>query len=103
MYNISYTEQLFNTSTQYVRVDVAADMYTSPVSVDISQLEEYTNYTISVTAINEVGNVSISAEVTQMTAIEGIILLYFDITGSAYPLGKWYGGLLFEFGSATLQ
>ena len=79
MYNISYTGQLFNTSTQYVRVDVAADMYTSPVSVDISELEEYTNYTISVSAINEVGDVVISAEVTRMTNISGMILRYFDI------------------------
>ena len=72
MYNISYTGQLFNTTTQYVYVSTT-NVYPAvdPVYFNITGLEEYNNYTISVNAINTVGASDFTVGVIQITNIAG--------------------------------
>ena len=77
MYNISYTGQLFCATIQYVSVNTS-NVYPAvdPVYFNITGLEEYNNYTISVSAINTVGASDFTAEVTQITNIAGNYPMY---------------------------
>ena len=77
MYNISYTGQLFDTTTQYIYVSTS-NVYPAvdPVYLNITGLEEYNNYTISVSAFNTVGASDFTPEVVQITNIAGNYPIY---------------------------
>ena len=75
MYNISYTGQLFCATTEYASVSTA-NVYPAvdPVYFNITGLEEYNNYTISVNAINTVGASDFTAVERQITNIAGLLM-----------------------------
>ena len=74
MYNISYTGQLFDTTTQYVSVSTV-NIYPAvdPVYFNITGLEEYNNYTIQVAAINGAGAGPLSPSIIQLTSQAGML------------------------------
>ena len=56
-YNISYTGEPYNTVTQYKAISIANPIYPAvqSVSINITGLQEYNNYTLSVRVINSAG------------------------------------------------
>ena len=79
-YNISYSGEEFDTDTQFETVPITNPIYpaVTQVSFDLTGLQEYNNYNISVRAINGEGTSAFTAGVIQITAEGG--LLYFDIS-----------------------
>ena len=77
-YNISYTGETFDNITQFVTVNITDPIYpaVAQVSSDLTELQEYNNYTINVSAINRIGTSGFTAGVIQITNEGG--LLYFD-------------------------
>ena len=77
-YNISYTGEVFDTTTQFVTEPITPPIYpaVAQVSFDLIGLQEYNNYNISVSAINGIGSSDFTAGVIQITDEGG--LLYFD-------------------------
>ena len=76
-YKVTYTGQIFDTTTQSETVIVSNAIYPATVetlSVVIAGLEEYNNYTIRVSAVNEIGASPFSDEITQITDIAGLIV-----------------------------
>ena len=76
-YNVTYTGQIFDTITQSETVIVSNAIYPATIetlSVVIAGLEEYNNYTIRVSAVNEIGASPFSDEITQITDIAGLII-----------------------------
>ena len=78
-YNISYTGETFDNITQFVTVPISNPIYPAVTQVfsDLTGLQEYNNYTISVSAINSIGSSGFTVGVIQITD-EGSSL-YFDI------------------------
>ena len=68
-YNISYTGEIFYTDTQFVTVNITNRIYpaVAQVSFNLTGLQEYNNYTISVSAINGEGSSEFTAGVIQIT------------------------------------
>ena len=68
-YNISYTGELFDTVTRFATVPITNQIYpaVTQVSFDLTGLQEYNNYTISVRAINGVGSSEFTTGVIQIT------------------------------------
>ena len=56
-YNISYTGEPYNTVTQYKAIPIANPIYPAvqSMSINITGLQEYNNYTLSVRVINSAG------------------------------------------------
>ncbi|KAI6660282.1 Protein sidekick-1-like isoform X8 [Oopsacas minuta] len=71
MYNISYTGEIFDTNTQFVMVNAPNSNYPADtqISVNLTGLQEYNNYTISVRAINVAGTSEYTDDVVQLTDI----------------------------------
>ncbi|KAI6658157.1 Phosphatidylinositol phosphatase PTPRQ-like isoform X2, partial [Oopsacas minuta] len=69
MYNISYTGEIFDTNTQFVMVNAPNSNYPAEtqISVDLTGLQEYNNYTIGVRAINVAGTSEYTDGVVQLT------------------------------------
>ena len=78
LYNISYTGEIFDTVSQFVNVSFTNPTYPAvdPVSVNITGLQEYNNYTIRVRAINGIGGSDFSAGVIQITDEAGEVSLF---------------------------
>ena len=74
-YNFSYTGEIFDTVTQFEAITIPNPIYPAvgPISVNITGLQEYNNYTISVRALNVQGSSSSSPQVVQLTDISGKI------------------------------
>ena len=75
-YNISYTGEIFDTDTQFVTVPISNPIYpaVAEVSFNLTKLQEYNNYNISVRAINGEGSSEFTAGVIQITDEAGMIL-----------------------------
>ena len=75
-YNISYTGELFVTDTQFAFVNITNRIYpaVTEVSSDLTGLQEYNNYTISVRAINGEGSSEFTTGVIEITDEAGEIL-----------------------------
>ncbi|KAI6653158.1 hypothetical protein LOD99_11506, partial [Oopsacas minuta] len=73
MYNISYTGEIFDNNTQFVMVNAPNSNYPAEteISVNLTELQEYNNYTISVRAINVEGTSEYTNGVVQLTDIAG--------------------------------
>ena len=68
-YKFSYTGEIFDTVTQFEAITIPNPIYPAvgPISVNITGLQEYNNYTISVRAINGEGASQYTAEIVQIT------------------------------------
>ena len=68
-YNINYTGEIFDTDTRFVNVPITNPIYPADaqVSFDLTELQEYNNYTIRVSAINGIGSSEFTAGVIQIT------------------------------------
>ena len=68
-YNFSYTGEIFDIITQFKRIALTNPIYpaVAPISVNITGLQEYNNYTISVRAINGEGTSEYTVGVVQQT------------------------------------
>ena len=68
-YNISYTGELFDTNTQFAFFNITNRIYpaVTQVSFDLTELQEYNNYTISVSATNSEGVSAFTAGVIWRT------------------------------------
>ena len=75
VYNVSYTGQTFETNIQFQTVNTSNAIYpaTATVSVTITGLEEYNNYTIGVSANNVEGASEFSTGVIEITDIAGLV------------------------------
>ena len=74
-YNVTYTGQTFDTVTQFVIVNVTNAVYPSTIetfSANLTELDEYNNYTIRVSAINGIGAGPFSDGIIQITNIAGL-------------------------------
>ena len=74
-YNISYTGETFETDTQFVTINITNPIYPAEAqeSYDLTGLQEYNNYTISVRAINGEGSSEFTTGVIQITNEAGRI------------------------------
>ena len=71
-YNVSYIGQTFDTTTQFVTVNVTNAIYPSTVetlSVNLTGLQEHDNYTVRVSAVNQIGASPFSDGIIQITDI----------------------------------
>ena len=68
-FNISYTGDPFQTQTQTMDVPISPTIYplSSMLCVNLINLEENNNYTITVEAVNSIGNGTESAGVIELT------------------------------------
>ena len=76
-YNVTYIGQTFDTTTQFVIVSVSNAIYPATVetlSVNLIGLQEYNNYTVRVSAINQIGASPFSDGIIQITDIAGMLL-----------------------------
>ena len=73
-YNISYTGEIFDNTTQFVTEPISPPIYPAvgQVSFDLTGLQEYNNYNISVSAINGIGSSEFTAGVIQITDEAGM-------------------------------
>ena len=84
-YNVTYIGQTFDTTTQFAIVNVSNAIYPATVetlSVNLIGLQEYNNYTVRVSAINQIGASQFSDGVIQITDIAGLLIglyIYFGI------------------------
>ena len=70
VYNISYRGQMFDTITQYFIIN--RTILSAPVTVNITGLQEYTNYSIKISSIDGVIEANkFSVEISQMTESAG--------------------------------
>ena len=69
---------MFDTYTQFVTVPISNPIYpaVTQVSFDLTELQEYNDYTIRVSAVNRVGTSEFTAVVIQMTNEGGLLYLY---------------------------
>ena len=77
-YNVTYIGQTFDTTTQFVTVNVTNAIYPSTVeilSVNLTGLQEYNNYTVRVSAVNQIGASPFSEGIIQITDIVGMFLV----------------------------
>ena len=84
-YNVTYIGQTFDTTTQFVIVSVSNAIYPATVetlSVNLIGLQEYNNYTVRVSAINQIGASSFSDGIIQITDIAGLLIGLYIILGS---------------------
>ena len=84
-YNVTYIGQTFDTTTQFVIVSVLNAIYPATVetlSVNLIGLQEYNNYTVSVSAINQIGASPLSDGIIQITDIAGLLIGLYIILGS---------------------
>ena len=75
-YNISYTGEPYNTVTQYKAIDIPNPIYPAvePVSINITGLQEYNNYTLRLRVINSAGFRNLNIHPNVQTDISGNIL-----------------------------
>ena len=81
-YNVTYIGQTFDTTTLFVIVSVSNATYPATVetlSVNLIGLQEYNNYTVRVSAINQIGASPLSDGIIQITDIAGLLLNSFLI------------------------
>ena len=81
-YNVTYIGQTFDTAIQFVTVNVTNAIYPSTVdtlSVDLTGLQEYNNYTVRVSAVNQIGASPFSDGIIQITDIAGLSNNLFEI------------------------
>ena len=73
-YNISYTGELFDTDIQFETVTITNTSYpaVTEVSFDLTGLQEYNNYNISVSAVNGNGSSEFTDGVVQITNEAGM-------------------------------
>ena len=79
-YNVTYIGQTFDITTQFVTVNVTNAIYPSTVgtlSVNLTGLEEYNNYTVRVSAVNQIGASPFSDGIIQITDIAGLLINLF--------------------------
>ena len=84
-YNVTYIGQTFDTTTQFVIVSVSNAIYPATVetlSVNLIGLQEYNNYTVRVSAINQIGASPFSDGIIQITDIAGLLIGLYIILGS---------------------
>ena len=84
-YNVTYIGQTFDTTTQFVIVSVSNAIYPATVetlSVNLIGLQEYNNYTVRVSAINQIGASPFSDGNIQITDIAGLLIGLYIILGS---------------------
>ena len=77
-YNVTYIGQPFDIPTQFVTVNVTNAIYPSTVetlSVNLTGLQEYNNYTVRVSAVNQIGASPFSDGIIQITDIVGLFLV----------------------------
>ena len=73
-YNISYTGEIFDNTTQFVTEPITPPIYpaVAQVSLNLIGLQEYNNYTIRISAINGIGTSDFTAGVIQITDEAGM-------------------------------
>ena len=84
-YNVTYIGQTFDTTTLFVIVNVSNATYPATVetlSVNLIGLQEYNNYTVRVSAINQIGASPFSDGNIQITDIAGLLIGLYIILGS---------------------
>ena len=88
-YKISYTGEPYNTVTQYKVISIPNPIYPAvqSVSINITGLQEYNNYTFSVRANNREGSSGLSAQVEQTTGISGKKLIVSLLSDALIALG----------------
>ena len=74
-YNLSFTGKPYNTVTQYKAITMANPIYPAvdSVSINITGLEEYNNYTLILRVINSAGFIDLNIHPNVKTDISGII------------------------------
>ena len=71
-YTVFYTGNPFDTSTQSVIVSVSLSYpATTCINTNLTELEEFNNYTVTVTAVNSIGSSDPSTGVTALTNAAG--------------------------------
>ena len=79
-YNVTYIGQTVDTTTQFVTVNVTNAIYPSTVetlSVNLTGLQEYNNYTVRVSAVNQMGASPFLDGIIQITDIAGLLFNLF--------------------------
>ena len=74
LYNISYTGEVFDGVTQFVTEAISPPVYPAvgQVSLNLTGLQEYNNYTIRVSAINGIGSSEFTSGDIQITDEAGM-------------------------------
>ena len=71
-YIVSYTGKQFDTSTQFITVSVSLSYpATACINTNLTGLEEFNNYTVTIRAANSIGSSDASTGVTAQTNAAG--------------------------------
>ena len=80
-YTVSYTGNPLDTSTQSMTVNVSLSYpatATTCINTNLTGLEEFNNYTVTVIAVNSIGSSDASTGVTAQTNAAGSFRIFFD-------------------------
>ena len=80
-YNVTYIGQTFDITTQFVTVNVTNAIYPSTVetlSVNLTGLHEYNNYTVRVSAVNQIGASPFSDGIIQIPSVTPPMLVAYN-------------------------